>query len=169
MKHPEIILLPIMMFADYYLTVIGAILKDRKYGDYFKSEHYELNPIFQKTIAAKKWFSARHFLLTILQTCLVGFLAEFGGLPDYLIQGIFGCLFVLYGTIIGRHLSNILIFLQIDRAADTISGQITMAHSLALSISTYQYLVVAVPMAILAAGTRAPFATGGLSASCCFS
>ena len=36
MKHPEIALLPILMFSDYFLTVLGTIQKDKKYSNHFK-------------------------------------------------------------------------------------------------------------------------------------
>jgi len=32
------------MFADYFLTVTGAIWKERKYDEHFKAPFSELNP-----------------------------------------------------------------------------------------------------------------------------
>jgi hypothetical protein len=162
MKNPEILLLPIMMFSDYFLTVFGAIQKEIKYDDHFKAQHYELNPIWQKQISQKKWFNPRHILLTVLVSGVLAGLIEFGNIPAFVVQGLLGCVFVLFGMIIGRHLSNIMVFRYLVKKPDDISGQITMAHSLILSISTYQYLVGVIPIAIIAVFTPTPFALGGL-------
>ena len=42
---------PPFMLADYFLTLAGAAQKERKYDDHFKTEHYELNPTWQKDVA----------------------------------------------------------------------------------------------------------------------
>ncbi len=36
MKQPEILLLPVLMLADYFLTLAGAALRERRYAEYFK-------------------------------------------------------------------------------------------------------------------------------------
>ncbi len=82
MKHPELILIPILMFSDYFLTVAGAVLKEKKYADHFKFEHYELNPIWQKEIAQKKWLNPKHIVLTIVFSSVLIFLMEFGEMPE---------------------------------------------------------------------------------------
>jgi hypothetical protein len=163
MKYPEILLLPILMFSDYLLTVLGATQKERKYSEHFKTQHYELNPIWQKAISQKKWLNPRHSLLTILLSGILACLLELGVLPEPFVQGLLGCLFVFFGMAIGRHLSNILIFRRFAQCPEGISGQITMTHSLSLSISMYQYLVAAVPLAILAFFNPTPFVFGGLA------
>jgi len=104
------------MLADYLLTVIGTIQKEKKYDDHFKSQYYELNPLWQKQISQRKWFNPRHILLTVSFSAVIAYLIEFGGLPAFLAQGVIGCLFILYGLIIGRHLSNILVFLHLVSA-----------------------------------------------------
>lgn len=162
MKHPEIVLLPILMFTDYYLTVTGAILKERKYADHFKTEHYELNPNFQKEIAAIKWFSPRHFLGTLFLTGFVFLIVGFDWLPSYFAEGILGYFLILFATVVGRHIGNILTFIAVDRVPDQLTGQITMTHAFALTLSTVSYFVVLVPLAILALFTRAPYVVGGL-------
>jgi len=162
MKHPEILLLPVLMFADYFLTVFAAVLREKRYGDHIKTEHYELNPVFQKAIRQKQWINPRHILLTLLSTGFFVFLMEVIGLPDNLHQGFLGYLFVMYGTIIGRHLSNIVTFWQMTRRREEITGQTSMTHSMQLSISMYQYLVVVVPIGLIALFSPTPFVMGGL-------
>jgi len=162
MKYPQVVLLPLLMLSDYFLTVLGAVLKERGYNRHFKTQHYELNPIWQESISRKKWLNPRHILLTLLVTGGLAGILESGCIPDPLAEGLFGCLFVFYGMIVGRHLSNILIFRRLAQSTEEISGQIAMAHSLALAISTCQYLVVAVPVALIAVFSPTPFVLGGL-------
>jgi len=162
MKHPEIVLLPILMFSDYFLTVLGAVQKRKKYDEHFQSEHYELNPRWQKQIAQRKWFNPRHIFCTVLISGLLAYLLETDRMPESFAEGALGCLFIAFGMIVGRHLSNILTFRRVFRRHDEISGQVTMTHSLLLSISTYQYLAVAVPMILLAVFSPTPFVLGGL-------
>lgn len=165
MKHPQIVLLPLLMFADYFLTVWGAVLRDKGYGNYFKSEHYELNPVWQKAISRKRWVNPRHIVLTLLISGILAALLEFGDVPEPFPEFLFGCLFVSFGMIVGRHLSNILIFRRLALRPQEISGQVVMAHSLTLSISAFQYLVVAVPVAMVAIFSPTPFALGGAAAA----
>ena len=166
MNFPEILLLPILMFSDYILTVTGAIQKEKKYDDHFKTPHYELNPVWQKSISEKRWFNPRHLLLTLIVSIGLTFLVEFGGLPTFLIQGMIGCLFVVYGMIIGRHLSNILVFWLFDKKPDEISGQVVMTHSLLLSISAFQYLIGLIPIFFIVAFVPTPYTIGGLAGAC---
>ena len=149
------------MLADYFLTVWGAVLKEKGYGNHFKLEHYELNPVWQKSISQKRWVNPQHILLTLLISCALGVLLELGALPDPASECLFGCLFVFFGIIVGRHLSNILVFRRLARRPEEISGQLVMAHSLALSMSTFQYLVAAIPVAMTAIFSPTPFSLGG--------
>ena len=161
MKHPQILLLPALMFADYFLTIWGAVLKDKGYGKHFKVEHYELNPMWQKAISRKRWINPRHILLTLLISGILSLLLESGGLPEPMPDCLFGFLFVFFGMIVGTHLSNIMIFRRFARHPEEITGQVVMAHSLTLSISTFHYLVVAIPVAMIAIFNPTPFTVGG--------
>src|SRR6266478_5578659 len=133
MKNPHLLLLPILMFADYFLTVFGAIQKERKYSLHFNSQHYELNPLWQKPISQKKWFNPRHILITVSLSALLAGALEFCNLPGPFVQGIFGFFFVFFGMAIGRHLSNILTFRRMAQKPEQISGEVAMDHSLLLS------------------------------------
>jgi hypothetical protein len=150
------------MLADYFLTLVGAKQRDKKYSEHFTTEHYELNPMWQKQIAQRKWFSPKHLLLTIIVTLLLVLVMEPGGAPEPLAQGILGGLLVFFGAVIGRHLYNLLIFRDINRKPNEISGQVTMAHGLVLRMSLYQSVVVLVPLALIAALSPTPFVLGGL-------
>src|SRR5690242_2440703 len=93
MKHPQILLLPLLMFADYFLTVLGAVLRDKGYSNHFKLEHYELNPVWQKSIRQKRWVNPRHILLTLFVSFGFSALLEFGDVPKPMAECLFGCLF----------------------------------------------------------------------------
>jgi hypothetical protein len=160
MKHPAFLLVPVFMFADYFLTLAGAVLKDRKYGDHFKTEHYELNPIWQKDVARKKWLNPRQIALVVVGSCLVILPMEFVELPEPFVQGVLGCLLAVLGMVIGRHLSNLMIFRYVIRKPDEISGQVTLTHSLLLSWSLYQNLAVLVPLALIAVFSPSPLVIG---------
>jgi len=160
MKHPELILVPVFMLADYFLTLAGAVLKDRGYGNHVKAEHYELNPIWQRQVAQRKWLNPRHLGLTVVASSALILLTEFGEMPEPFIQGFLGCLLVVFGMIIGRHLSNLMVFGYVIRKPDEISGQVTMGHALLLSVSLYQYLVAFVPLVLIAIFSPSPFVIG---------
>ncbi len=142
MRHSEVLLLPILMFMDYFLTVLGAKYRERKYGEHFKTPHYELNPIFQKAISQKQWINPFHIVSTILSSGLLLVLIQLEYFSYPLIDFLLGCLFVFFGIVIGRHLSSLCIFRYLLKNPQEISGQITMTHSLGLSLSIFQSLVI---------------------------
>jgi hypothetical protein len=37
MRHPEVLLAPLLMVFDYYLTLLGAYLPERAYRRHFKT------------------------------------------------------------------------------------------------------------------------------------
>jgi hypothetical protein len=162
MKYPEVLLLPFMMFTDYFLTVLGAIQRDKEYALHFKTQHYELNPIWQKQIAHKKWFNPRHIILTILLSGILICLVEFGDMPADFAKGLLGCILVLYGMILGRHFSNLLVFSHLIRKPGEISGEVSMSHQFVLSLSLYQTLMVIVPILLVAIFSQSNFALGGV-------
>ena len=162
MEYPELLLLPVLMMADYLLTVVAASIMDKKYADHFKVQHLELNPIWQEDISQKKWFNPPHILLVITATVLLILVSEFFSLAPFYVHLILGCFFVMFGLIIGRHISNILIFLHIAKADHEISGAVQMAHSLILYLSIYQYIGFAVPLVLILIFAPTPFVLGGM-------
>jgi hypothetical protein len=161
-KYPQILLLPLMMFADYFMTLQGAIEREKGHSLHYKIEHYELNPIWQKAIQQRKWFNPRYILLVIILCSVLSWLIEFGGLPDQSIQLLLGYVFVVFGIVLGKHVNNILLFRNLANNPDQISGQITMSHQLVLSVSMFQMAAVLVPLAFVAIFSRSSFAVGGV-------
>lgn len=166
MNHPEVCLVPVLMFLDYFLTVLGAIQREKKYSEHFKSQHYELNPLWQKAIAKKKWFNIRHTLITVAFSSYLVWFAKYADVPDEFIDGLLGCVIVCFAVLVGRHISNLLIFRYSRRNPDAISGQVRMSHPMMLAVSSYQLSTVLLPVALIAACTGSPFALGGVAGVC---
>src|SRR3954471_18182323 len=67
-RHPEFLLVPVLMISDYLLTIAGARLRADVYGRHFRTQHYELNPAWQSAVAKLRWFNPRHLLITFAFT-----------------------------------------------------------------------------------------------------
>ncbi len=168
MQHPEVLFLPVLMLADYFLTVWSESLRVQKYAEHFRTEHFELNPVWQQDVSRIRWFNPRHLIKTVVLTALLAALVEFGELPPLLIQLMLGCLYVLFGMIIGRHLANLLIFRRLILRPGEIRGSVSMTHELVLALSAYQGIAVVIPLALVAYVSRNAFAVGGLAGVCLF-
>jgi len=163
MHHPESLLIPVLMLCDYWLTVAGARAREGAYAEHFKTQHYELNPLWQKAIARKRWFNLRHIGLTLAFGALFFHLGETALANDPVFDFIIGALFVVLGAVNGRHLSNLATFAWMRRHPDELSGSIAMSHGLTLWLSTFQYLVLLLPLVLLAIVLPEPHVLGGLA------
>ena len=154
------------MFLDYFLTILGAVQREKKYSEHSKIQHYELNPLWQKAIAQKKWFNIRHTLITVVLSAYLIWFANYADVPDGLIDGLLGCLIVCFAVLVGRHISNLLIFRYSWQNPDALSGQVKMSHPMLLAVSSYQLTTVLLPVVLIAACTSSPFAYGGVAGVC---
>jgi hypothetical protein len=161
MKHPEVLSFPFLMLADYYLTLIGAVQQEKKYSEHFKSEQYELNPVWQTAVARRQWFNPKHLVLTVCISSAIIFLVEFGKLPDRIADGAIGCALVLFTMLLARHVNNLVIFRYMIRHPDHITGQVTMRYVMTLWLSLFQYCAATVPLVLIAALSANAFAVGG--------
>lgn len=162
MRHPEVLLLPVLMFTDYFLTLLGAVQKRYQYDEHFRTEHYELNPSMRKDVAQRKWFNPKHIVLTLLATALLTFVTEQDVVPEPLAQGLLGCFLLFFAAVIGKHLTNLFTFRCLRRRPNEISGQVTLTHTLGLYLSLYQYVSTFVPLLLLALLAPGPFTVGGV-------
>jgi hypothetical protein len=161
MKYPQLFFLPLLMLADYLLTVRVAALKAKHYDNHFKTQHYELNPVWQKNIAELKWLNPKHLALAALVTVLLFILLEVIELPRWFAQGVLGCVLLVFGMLIARHISNWLVVSYVTAHPNEITGSVTMSHSMQLWISLFQYVVAFIPMIMLTMFLREPYAVGG--------
>jgi hypothetical protein len=162
MNHPEVFIIPVLMLSDYFLTVWGAILSEKKYAQHFKIEHYELNPLWQKNIARKQWFNMKHLALVAIFTvfCLAWSIAWTSIETGF--EVLLGYFTILYVGIIGTHLTNILIFSYLIRHPGSIAGEIKMNHPLMLYMSLFRLLGLLLVLTVIAIFSPTPFILGGL-------
>lgn len=163
MEKIEIFIIPILMLADYFLTVAGARLSEKKYRQHFKITSYELNPIFQKQIAQKRWFNAKHFAAVLIMTtlCFLWFYNWEELTEENEVW--FGFLLGLFTTIIGAHLSNIFLFAYLNKHATEVSGEITLHHCYTLITTGFRYVTVLLPAIAIGIFAGSPFVYGVIS------
>jgi hypothetical protein len=162
MKYPETLILPILMFADYFLTVLGAIEQEKKYAHHFKMENYELNPIWQSDIAKKRWFNPRFLVLAIVVAGSLIYLFEASNRSRGETYFFLGVVFGIYGVILGRHFCNLLIFIFVKNNPKILSGEVVLSKKFILYLSAYQLLIVLIPTAFIAFFSLNEFALGGV-------
>jgi len=162
MKYAIAYLLPVLMLADYYLTLVGFVLYQRYYQRYVETEHYELNPTFQSDIKRKKYFSVRHFLGVVFMLVVAVAINRFFRERDLFIDGAIGALFAAMSIVIGGHLANILTFRKVGRCPEAISGQMRVSYPLSLRMSQYRLIVPAVLLAAMAVLSGSAVVIGGL-------
>jgi hypothetical protein len=162
MKHPEVFIIPVLMLLDYYLTVWGAVLSEKKFAQHFKYEHYELNPDCQKSIAQKKWFDPKCLgsVAAVTAICLVWAVAWQG--ESGVAEGVFGFATMAYGSIVGRHLMNICEFRYFIRHPECVSGEVTLNHLSTLNQARFGVLVLFFPLMLIVVFSPSPFVIGGV-------
>jgi hypothetical protein len=141
--------------------VLSAIQKDKTFARYFKINHYELNPVWQKDISEKKWFNPRHIILTCFVSGSLYIFLEKLGLNFLLAKFILGMILITFGMVVGRHITNLLTFWFLNKNPDEISGEIKMSHRYLLNNSLFQIITVAIPVMIGAIYSQSAFVAGG--------
>jgi hypothetical protein len=151
------------MLCDYYLTLIGRILHEKGYGKHVLVEQYELNPLWQSSVNKVKWFNIRHLGLVVLTTLLIILISQVSTeATAWYLEFFISGLLVLLAAVVGRHISNILMFYYIIRNPDGLSGQIRFSHKAVVKFSQYQVLVAICPFVAVLLFTWEPYAIGGL-------
>lgn len=140
LDYRALIILPLML-GDYLLTLVGEVLRRKRYQEHIKIEHYELNPLWQKTVPKVRWFNPIHLSLTALVTFIFMM-----GMPDFL----WGLYLSIYGLILARHLTNILAFTYLNKRPEALQGQATFDHTYVLITSRNQVLHALVPLLLAA-------------------
>ncbi len=161
-----ILCIPLLMLADYYLTLYGARLRQLSgYGQFFGNEEYELNPNFQADISNFRRLSRRHLIAVLFMLFALALFAALSN-TDPIVNALFelfmGYLFVLYLTIIGKHLQNLLTFRYLQSHPTEVNGQVSINYFMSLKLSQYQLVTVLLPLLIVAWVTQSLFAIGGV-------
>jgi hypothetical protein len=169
MNEPMLLAVPVLMLADYALTIAGARLHAGGYGRHFVIEHYELNPVFQRAVATRRWFNPKHLAIVVAFTVLLVAFDQFLLRGERALGAAFaGALTTVFVSVNARHLSNIALFAYVRRHPDALSGEVRMSHLLVLSMSACQTLLVLLPVALVAWTTRHPFALGAFAGCVAF-
>jgi len=163
MRHPEILLLPILMIADYYLTILGAVLREKKYSEYFPIETYELNPDYRDEIDDKKLVSAKFIGQLALNSGIL-FAASFflRNELEFLYWIVLGFYLTLFAYINGIHLSNIGNFLFIRNNPDEMKGEIEINHRYNLHSALFSNSILLLPVMFILIFNYSHFALGAL-------
>jgi hypothetical protein len=163
MHHPAIFAIPPLMLLDYFLTVLGARLAEPEYRKRFAFPDYELNPLFRKQIAKKRWFNPLHlaFVIVFFAACIFWYENWLG--DDPFNEAILGAVLTVFSTITGSHLSNIFLFRFLNRHPQEASGQVVMSQRFILNLTRYRMLPVIFPLAVAACFVRMPFLYGAVA------
>jgi hypothetical protein len=164
MRHPEVFLVPVLLLVDYFLTVGGSKLATRKYTQHFKFEHYELNPLWQKSISQGKWLNLRHLLMVVIAGFICFVWADGWTEESAPSEAALGAVLMLYSTILAAHVGNFLTFWRMMRNPDEVTGEIKLAHKYLLAVSRYRSLMALFPLALAAWLAPSPFLYGGVAA-----
>lgn len=148
MNHPELILVPMLMLADYWLTILGAKMSLAVYRQHFLAPTYELNPVWRKSVDRLQWFNLRHVAGTVLLTGLLLLTDQWDllardvdkGQPFDAFEFLLGGLLSAWSVVCGRHLSNLLQFRYMNRHPQEIAGQVQLSMKLIMKISQYMYV-----------------------------
>ncbi len=163
MRHPEVLVLAVLPLADYYLTLWGAALAARGYGRHFKSQSYELNPLWRSDVARGRLFNPRHLLLALALVVVLGLAGELGDdLADWFFPTLFGMVLGAFAPIIAQHVGNIVMFGFLNRHPGEVVGEVTISMRYVILISLTQSLTVLAPLALAAIVSREPLVAGML-------
>ncbi len=166
MYYLAVLVVPLIMLADYYLTLWGAILRKRSgFAGHFVIEQYELNPTFQADVAKLVRFNPRHLFFVILLTALLLFLTFIFQTTlemTWLFELLLGFAYTLYLVIIGVHLANLLTFRYLQTHPQQLTGEIRLGPEYTIEQSRNQLMIALVPLVATALVTRSFFVIGGV-------
>lgn len=166
MHFLAVLIVPLLMLADYYLTLWGAIQRERSgYARFFVIENYELNPTFQADIAKRRWVNPRHLLIVLLLTVFLltfTFLMDATQAPTLIFDLFMGFIYTLYLVLIGAHTANLLTFRYVQTNSLQLTGEVRMGPELTVTQSQNQILIVLLPLVVMAIVTQSFFVIGGV-------
>jgi hypothetical protein len=163
MQHPLVLIIPPLMLLDYFLTVVGARLREGGYAEHFKFPDYETNPMFRDVIRKKKWISLKHLCFVALATAACLYWAHAWQGDDPVSEAIFGGVLILFSTIDGFHVSNILTFHWLLRRPDQVTGEVFMTQRYVVHLTRCRTFAMLFPIVVAAALVPSPFLLGGVA------
>lgn len=155
MMHPEYLLVPLFMLADYYLTLLGASLYGRTPE---QRAAYELNPAFQREVAALQLFSARHLIMIVGVTAPLYAMAA---IHPVMARFAFGLAATMFALLVGGHITNIATLLYSRERPSEVRGVQATSYRFRLTASAaHKAGLCALPLTLLALFEPLPFILG---------
>lgn len=162
MSHPEVFLVTVLTLADYYLTLWGAKLAEQGYRAHFKSESYELNPVWRADVGRGRLFNPRHLILAVVLTALLWWAGEVDFAP-WFFPAMFGMVLGAFVPIISQHIGNIYLFDYLRRHPEEVQGEATFSMRYAIVGSIAHGFAVLALLLVVAVLTQAPVVYGMLA------
>ncbi|TMA71166.1 MAG: hypothetical protein E6J67_23520 [Deltaproteobacteria bacterium] len=156
--------------SDYILTHLGRRLYGALQGRYIQIESYELNPFWQKTIEAGRWWSTRFAVALTLSTGAVawaGFLTSGGwetpgqgSRVRMVMSAAVGAGLLLEAVVHMRHVRNVVLFRSLAVAND-VEGVLRYPRWLSYQQSSVELGTFAGLFFLIAVIDRSAFCLGG--------
>ncbi len=163
MRLLQILIIPILMITDYALTIWGAVLSRKQYALHFKTKIYELNPMWQKDVEKLKFFSLKHMVAVVIVTGYFLLIALiFPEEYNRIFSLVLGMVTIPFLTIIGRHMSNVLLFSFLILNPGEVEGEVAISKLLTNKTSQYNILPYIFIIGIIYFYTYSDFVLGGV-------
>jgi len=159
-----IIILPLFMLADYYLTILGERCS-KEYREHHVLKEYEVNPFWQSEVRKQKWFNPKHLILVLVFTALFYLLFQILEEDYRLVQFLMGMITAPYITVLGRHLSNLMLFLYVRKNPTLLEGRIIIPNRYVLASSRIMVVPNILTYIVIYAFTQSVFVLGGVVGS----
>lgn len=156
--QPQVLVLPVLMQLDQFMTIVTARMYARRRGAE-PDEDYELNPLFQKEVKQRRLsLGLKHVFLVIVYTAVLCVGWKFDvRIGEFLTGASIG----YFGVAVAGHLSNIRILKYLEAWPTETSGETRYAPTATLAISQARLIEPLVPLTLIAAFTQNFYVIGG--------
>ena len=141
-----VLVIPVLAILDYQLTLAGAALIERRYRQHFRIPQYELNPVMQPVVRARKRVSWLHLALVAFLTGFVYIEGLLMGFDSSLFTFLLAFVFGAYAIVTGRHLANLLTFRFLEKHPEDLSGTVEMSQAYITRLTQYMHLSTIFPL-----------------------
>ncbi len=160
-----VLIIPLFMLADYYLTLLGET-QSKEYREHYVLKEYEVNPLWQEDVKKRKWFNPKQLALVVVFTAIMYFFIQYLYYEDYMVmQLLMGMFTAPYTIILGRHLSNLLLFRYVRKNPAMMEGKVTIPYQYMLFTSRIMVVPGILMYVVIYAFTQHIFVLGGVIGS----
>jgi hypothetical protein len=156
-----VLVIPLFMMADYYLTLLGQKFS-KEYREHYVTKGYEVNPMWQKDVGRLIWLNPKQLALVVIVTvifyCIIQSLYD---RHSTMLQLLMGMITAPYVIVLGRHLSNLLLFSYIRKNPSLLEGKLIIPYQYTLVASRIAVVPGIIIFIVVYAFTRNTFALGG--------